>query len=140
MQPPGPLEARLVRSQLPGDLLQALDALRAAIDTHYEAVGKGAGEIDPTLAKAIQGVRHQALAGTHDVEKKLVHHLKKREETELAQLTRARTAVWPQGKPQERLLTVAPYLGRYGPSLIPELKSASRGGYGEALETAPAPA
>jgi bacillithiol synthase len=140
MQPPGPLEARLVRSQLPGDLLQALAALRAAIDAHYEAVGKGALEIDPTLAKPIQGVRHQALAGTHDVEKKLVQHLKKREETELAQLTRARTAVWPQGKPQERLLTVAPYLARYGPSLMAELKSAIRAWYAEALETAPAPA
>jgi bacillithiol biosynthesis cysteine-adding enzyme BshC len=140
MQPPGPLEARLVRSQLPGRLLQALDALRAAIDTHYEAVGKGAVEIDPTLAKPIQGVRHQALAGTNDVEKKLVQHLKKREETELAQLTRARTAVWPQGKPQERLLTVAPYLARYGPSLLGELKAAIRMWYAEALETAPTPA
>jgi bacillithiol biosynthesis cysteine-adding enzyme BshC len=138
MQPPGPLEARLVRSQLPGNVLQTLEALRAAIDAHYDAVGKDAVEIDPTLAKPIQGVRHQALAGTHDVERKLVQHLKKREETELAQLNRARTAVWPQGKPQERLLTLAPYLARYGPGLVGELKGAIRAWYAEALETAPA--
>jgi bacillithiol biosynthesis cysteine-adding enzyme BshC len=138
MQPPGPLEARLVRSQLPGNVLRTLEALRTAIDAHYDAVGKDAVEIDPTLAKPIQGVRHQALAGTHDVERKLVQHLKKREETELAQLNRARTAVWPQGKPQERLLTLAPYLARYGPGLVGELKGAIRAWYAEALETAPA--
>jgi len=128
----------LVRSQLPGNVLQTLEALRAAIDAHYDAVAKDAVEIDPTLAKPIQGVRHQALAGTHDVERKLVQHLKKREETELAQLNRARTAVWPQGKPQERLLTLAPYLARYGPGLVGELKGAIRSWYAEALETAPA--
>jgi bacillithiol synthase len=140
MQPPGPLEARLVRSQLPTDALEALESLRAAIESRYDAVARRAEEIDPTLAKPVQGVRHQALAGTHDIEKKLVQHLKKREETELAQLARARNAVWPQGKPQERLLTVAPFLARYGPTLLTDLRGAIREWYAEALEAAPAPA
>ncbi len=140
MQPPGPLEARLVRSQLPADALEALASLRAAIDAEYDTVGRRASEIDPTLAKPVQGVRHQALAGTHDIEKKLVQHLKKREETELTQLARARTAVWPQGKPQERLLTLAPFLARYGPMLLTDLLGAIREWYAEALETAPATA
>ncbi|MGH7516813.1 MAG: bacillithiol biosynthesis cysteine-adding enzyme BshC [Gemmatimonadales bacterium] len=140
MQPPGPLETRLVRSQLPTDALAALESLRAAIDATYEAVARRAAEIDPTLAQPVQGIRHQALAGTHDIEKKLVQHLKKREETELAQLARARTAVWPQGKPQERLLTLAPFLARHGPALLGDLLGAIREWYAEALEAAPAPA
>ncbi|HEX2449878.1 MAG TPA: bacillithiol biosynthesis cysteine-adding enzyme BshC [Gemmatimonadales bacterium] len=140
MQPPGPLETRLVRSQLPADVLDALASLRSAIDTNYEAVVRRAADIDPTLTKPVQGVRHQALAGTHDIEKKLIQHLKKREETELAQLARARTAVWPQGKPQERLLTFPPFLARYGPTLLTDLRGAIREWYAEALEGAPAPA
>ena len=140
MQPPGPLESRLVRSHLPADVLEALGLLRAAIESNYDAVARRAAEIDPTLAKPVQGIRHQALAGTHDAEKKLVQHLKKREETELTQLARARTAVWPQGKPQERLLTLAPFLARYGPALLDELLGAIREWYAEALETVPAPA
>ncbi len=140
MQPPGRLEARLVRSLLPADALDALAALRAAIDASYDTVARRAAEIDPTLMKLVQGVRHHALAGTHDIEKKLVQHLKKREETELAQLARARTAVWPQGKPQERLLTLAPLLARYGPALLGDLLGAIREWYAEALEAAPAPA
>ena len=78
-------------------------------------------EIDPTLARPTQAARQQALGGTQDIEKKLVHHLKRRQETELGQLARARTAIVPNGKPQERVLTVAPFLARYGPALLPEL-------------------
>ena len=140
MQPPGPLEARLVRAQLPGDVVEALASLRGAIEAGYDAVARRATEIDPTLVKPVQGVRHHALTGTHDIEKKLVQHLKKREETELTQLARARTAVWPQGKAQERLLTLAPFLARYGPVLLTDLLQAIREWYAAALEGAAAPA
>jgi bacillithiol synthase len=140
MGPPGPLEARIVRSQLPEGVAVALEALRAAIDREYSAIGRAAIEIDPTLQKPVQGVKHQALAGAQEVEKKLVHHLKKRQETELAQLARARAAVWPQGKPQERVLNVAPFLGRYGPALLTELREAMRAWYADALERALDPA
>ena len=53
-----------------------------------------------------------------------MQHLKRRQETELGQLGRARTAVMPGGKPQERVLTVAPFLARYGPGLLAELTDA----------------
>ena len=46
-----------------------------------------------------------------------MQHLKRRQETELGQLARARAAVFPNEKPQERVLTVAPFLARYGPAL-----------------------
>ena len=52
----------------------------------YGAAGARRREIDPTLARPIQGARQQALAGTQDIEKKLVQHLKRRQETELGQL------------------------------------------------------
>ena len=96
-------------------------------------------EIDPTLARPVQGARHQALSGTQDVEKKLVQHLKRRQETELGQIARARTAVQPGGKPQERVLTVAPFLARYGPALVTDLAEAIEGWYAGALEGASAP-
>ena len=78
--------------------------------------------------------RHQALSGMQDVEKKLVQHLKRRQEIELGQIARARTAVLPDNKPQERVLTVAPFLARYGPALVTELGEAIEGWYATALE------
>ena len=136
LEPPGALEARLVRSQLPAEALGALEAIRAAVEAGYDALERSAAEIDPTLVRPVQGARRQALSGTHDVEKKLVHHLKRRQETELSQIARARTAVHPGGKPQERVLTVAPFLARYGPALIADLGEAIEDWYAGALEGA----
>src|SRR6185295_20110188 len=103
-----------------------LTHLRAALDSHYAVLERAAVEIDPTLARPTQTARQQAVAGTQEIEKKLVPHLKRRQETELGQLARARTAIVPNGKPQERVLTVAPFLARYGPALLPELTDAFR--------------
>jgi bacillithiol biosynthesis cysteine-adding enzyme BshC len=139
LDPSGTLEARLVRSQLPTEAVDALLGVRAAVEEGYAALERTAGEIDPTLVRPIQGARHQALAGAQDVEKKLVQHLKRRQETELGQIARARTAVLPGGKPQERVLTLAPFLARYGPALVSDLRDAIEGWYAAALEGASAP-
>ena len=140
LAPAGALEARLVRSQLPPEVLEALQRLRGALDADYGVLERAASEIDPTLARPTQTARQQALAGTQDIEKKLVQHLKRRQETELGQLARARTAVAPNGKPQERVLTVAPFLARYGPELLPELSAAFEAWYRGALEPVSQPA
>ena len=138
--PPGALEARLVRAQLPADALQALDRLRTALDDGYGALERAATEIDPTLVRPTQAARQQAVTGTLDIEKKLVHHLKRRQETELGQLGRARAAVFPNGKPQERVLTIAPFLARYGTGLLPELTDTFEEWYRGGLEGQSEPA
>jgi bacillithiol biosynthesis cysteine-adding enzyme BshC len=132
--PPGAVEARVVRSQLPQEVGDTLDRLRAALEEGYAVLERAATNIDPTLARPTQAARQQALAGTQEVEKKLIHHLKRRQETELGQLAKARTAVMPGGKPQERGLTVAPFLARYGPGLLGELTATFESWYRAALE------
>jgi bacillithiol biosynthesis cysteine-adding enzyme BshC len=139
LAPAGALESRLVRSQLPPEATAALESIRSAVEVGYEALERSAAEIDPTLVRPVQGVRHQALSGAQDIERKLVHHLKRRQETELSQIARARTAVYPRGKPQERVLTAAPFLARYGPALITDLSDAIETWYAGALEGASAP-
>lgn len=134
LEPPGALEARLVRSQLPAEVVQALERIRSAVEADYGVVERAAADIDPTLARPAQAARQQALSGTQEIEKKLVSHLKRRQETELGQLGRARTAIVPNGKPQERVLTVAPFLARYGPGLLQDLAQAFEGWYRGALE------
>jgi bacillithiol biosynthesis cysteine-adding enzyme BshC len=139
LAPPGPLEGRLVRAQLPSAALEAFERLRAALEADYGVLERAAVEIDPTLARPTQTARQQALSGTQDIEKKLVQHLKRRQETELGQLNRARTAVAPNGKPQERVLTVAPFLARYGFELLPQLGAAFEAWYRDALEAVSQP-
>ena len=134
LDPSGGLEARLVRSQLPGEATQVLETLRTALEAGYETLTRNAAEIDPTLSRPVQGVKHQALAGLQDIEKKLLQHLKRRQETELGQIGKARALLLPDNKPQERTLTIAPFLARYGPALLRELDDAIETWYATALE------
>jgi uncharacterized protein YllA (UPF0747 family) len=134
LAPAGALESRLVRSQLPAEAVEALARLRTAIEEGYGVLEHAATEIDSTLGRPTQAARQQALGGTQEIEKKLVHHLKRRQETELGQLARARTAILPTGKPQERVLTVAPFLARYGPELLLNLTGAFEAWYRDGLE------
>jgi bacillithiol biosynthesis cysteine-adding enzyme BshC len=139
LTPGAQLEARIIRSQLPDEATAALTELRDAIESAYAVLARSAATIDPTIEKPVLNARTQALAGTQDVEKRLVHHLKKRQETELSQITRARSAVLPGGKPQERVLTPAPFIARYGPSLLTELLTEIETWYAGGLEGARVP-
>jgi bacillithiol synthase len=136
LEPAGALESRLVRSQLPEDASSTLGILRQSLVAGYDALARTAEQIDPTLTRPVQGAKHQALSGLQEIERKLVQHLKRRHETELGQLAKARTLVLPDNQPQERTLTVAPFLARYGPSLISELTEAIEAWYATALEGA----
>lgn len=138
LDPDSGVERRVVLDQLPDHAADALTALRDALESGYARLAAAAKDVDPTLVKSVEGTRNQALAGTHDVERKLVQHLKRRQETELNQLTRARTALRPDGKPQERVLTVAPFLARYGFELVPALLERIGEWYAAALERTPA--
>jgi bacillithiol biosynthesis cysteine-adding enzyme BshC len=133
LEPGGALEARVVRSHVPGELVEAVERLRRAIDAEYDVILRGAVAIDPTLERPAGASRHNAHTGLNDLEKKLQGHLRKREATELAQIARARTAVLPAGKPQERVLTVAGWLARYGPDLLQAVKTQAGSWYAGAL-------
>jgi bacillithiol biosynthesis cysteine-adding enzyme BshC len=134
LEPGQKLEARVVRQQLPPDATAALEHLRAAIQADYEAIARAALAIDPTIERPVRNLAHQALQGTDDAEKRLVSHLKKRQAIEIQQIARARELVIPLGKPQERVLTMAPWLARYGPSLFTDLLAVIEAWYGAGLE------
>lgn len=137
LEPAGPLEARVVRSQVPEPVLQALVDLRVSVERLYGSIEVAAEQIDPTLARPVQAARQAAVTGSQEVEKKLLSHLKKRQETELQQLARARASVLPDGRPQERVLTVAPFLAREGAGLLPGLLTAIEDWYALRLVGAP---
>ena len=118
---PGELEARLVREALPAETAEALAGLRRELAERYERLGRDVAAIDPTLERTVQSARNAALAGTQELEKKLIASLKRENETLVRQIARARAAVYPQGQPQERVLTLASFLIRYGPALLDAL-------------------
>lgn len=112
--PEGQLEARLVRDAVPDDAAQAIEALRQSLATEYDRLIDAAVALDPTLRKPATAAQQRALRDVAGVEKRLISHLKTRNETLVRQLEAARAAVFPRGQPQERVLNVLQYLVRYG--------------------------
>ena len=115
------VEVRLAREGLPPEVATMLTELRANVEQRYERLGHAVQQIDPTLERTVQSARNAALAGTHEVEKKLIASLKRAQGTLLGQIARARAALAPGGKPQERVFTAASFLARYGPGLLDEI-------------------
>ena len=133
LAPGNALEARVIRSQLPGGLVEAGTRLRAALDTEYAAILSAAVEVDPTLERPVGAARQHALTELADLEKKVQGHLKKREATELAQVGRARGAVQPRGKSQERVIAGVSWIARFGTGLLDRVRDQAAAWYRTAL-------
>ena len=111
----------IARDEIPPDIRKAMGTLRGT-------VGKGVGELegavkglDPTLKGPVQHMRAQAFAALDEVERKVVHAVKRESEIALAQLEKAQLHLYPEGKPQERVLNAFYYLFRYGGAFLDEL-------------------
>jgi bacillithiol biosynthesis cysteine-adding enzyme BshC len=130
----GTLEARIAREALPEGAEAAFAALRAAIERGYEPVIRTVAQVDPTLERPAASARGQSLHAAAELEKKALQHARKRSATELAQIARVRLAVRPEGKPQERALTMAGFLARYGGGVLAALADHIDEWYSRALE------
>jgi uncharacterized protein YllA (UPF0747 family) len=116
--PPGAIEGRLVRDQVPPEVEEALETLRSGLAAAYGRVSGGVARIDATLERSVESARNAALGATKDIEKKVVAALKRANDTLVGQIARARSALYPEGEPQERVLTYASMAIRYGTSLL----------------------
>jgi uncharacterized protein YllA (UPF0747 family) len=122
-------EADLVRDAardaLPESAVAALAALRGSLTDGYAVLQREVGAVDRTLERPVESARNQALAATHDVEKRLLTAQKRASETSIQQLMKARAALFPDGRPQERVYTVASYIARFGGAVVPALAAAA---------------
>jgi bacillithiol synthase len=123
--------AALARDALDPAAAAAFAGLRRDLEARYAELSRHAVAVDPTLELTALGYRNKALAGARDFEKKLLAHLRKRQEVALSQILRARSQLFPGGKHQERVITVASVLARHGRGVLETLcesaRSASRG-------------
>jgi uncharacterized protein YllA (UPF0747 family) len=133
---PGLLEERIARAALPPETASAFATLRDLVARGYDPVIRTATTVDPTLERPATAAKGQALHAIENLEKKLLHHARKRETLELAQVARARASVLPGGKPQERVVTLAGFFARYGTGLLDDLASHVDAWYARALEGA----
>lgn len=88
------------------------------MDREYGTLSEVTSSIDPTLIKPVESAARGALRGLDGIEKRLISHLKKRDEVAVRQIEMARRFLFPLGKPQERVANIVPFLVRYGDSFL----------------------
>ncbi len=125
------LVGRLLREDLPEGIRKELGGFRGALARHTKALAEVVGELDPTLEPTVKQVQSQGFAQLDEVERKVVQALKRENEIALAQLSKAQDHLFPEGKPQERVMSPWYYLFRYGGELVDRLaREADRFGMG----------
>ncbi len=112
------LAGALARDDMPPEVRRALGEVRGAVARGVRGLEDEAKAIDPTLKGPIRHVQSQTFQALGDVEKKILQALKRQNETTLAQVEKAQIHLWPEGKPQERVLNVFYYLVRYGGAFL----------------------
>jgi bacillithiol synthase len=111
------LAADVLQDEVPEEIRDTVAGLRHAIEEGYQRLEGPVTAIDATLERPLRSARNESLAPLHDVERRIMQHLKQRNATGLQQLEKARTNLFPGGVPQERVLSLVQYLVRYGPGL-----------------------
>ncbi len=111
----------IARDEVPPHVKKAMGMLRGSIAKGVSEVEEQVKDVDPTLKGPVQHVRSVAFSALDDLEKKVVHALKRENEIALAQLEKAQLHLWPDGSPQERVLNPFYYLTRYGDGFLDAL-------------------
>jgi uncharacterized protein YllA (UPF0747 family) len=87
------------------------------------AVEEALGAVDATLRAAADSAKGRALHQVDGLEEKATRALKKRDQARADRLRRTRDALFPGGKPQERVLGLVALVARHGPPAIEELRA-----------------
>ncbi|MGH7583049.1 MAG: bacillithiol biosynthesis cysteine-adding enzyme BshC [Gemmatimonadales bacterium] len=98
----------------PHDARQAIDALHAQVGRGRDLLIDAGRRIDPVLDAAMVNRLRRLDELIDDLDAVLRRHLRKRSDIAYAQYRRLTDVFRPLGQPQERVLTAATFLGRYG--------------------------
>jgi uncharacterized protein YllA (UPF0747 family) len=109
------------REEVPADVKATLGRLRGAVGGAARELQQATKNVDATLKGPVQHMRSQAFAAIDDLERKIVHAIKRETDIALAQLEKAQLHLYPLGKPAERIRSPFYFLTRYGGSVLDSL-------------------
>ena len=115
------LVGEITREEIPDGVRDALTTLRRSIAEGTASLLQAAKDVDPTLKGPITHVRTTAFDSLSEAEKKILQAVRRENEIALQQLEKARLHLYPDGRPQERVLNVFYYLARYGRAFLDAL-------------------
>jgi uncharacterized protein YllA (UPF0747 family) len=116
----GSLFEDVVKKEIPADLSSSLAAGRAQVEEIWKGLAARIARLDPTLGPTAALAAAAGLKQFEFMEKKITQAAKKRHGTLRGQLERITSSLFPRSGLQERTLTAAPLLARYGMRVLEE--------------------
>ena len=114
---------RLLESQLPQSVEQAIKDAEDSVRRTMERVVEAMPAVDPTLAGAARTTLAKMEQDLRGLQNKMIQAVKRRDETLRRQFMRGQAQIFPLGHAQERTLGTVYFLNRYGPAVIDRLLS-----------------
>jgi uncharacterized protein YllA (UPF0747 family) len=120
---------RLARELLPDGVRGALAGYRAALEGAADALAAAVADGDAPLVPdaVLSGARNSIGHRLDRLERRVVAASKRRHGQLVRDVETARAALFPLGKPQERMLNLMPLLARHGEPLLEAMLDAARG-------------
>lgn len=120
---------RLARELLPDGVRGALAGYRAALEGAADALAAAVADGGAPLVSdaVLSGARNSIGHRLDRLERRVVAASKRRHEQLVRDVETARAALFPLGKPQERMLNLMPLLARHGEPLLEAMLDAARG-------------
>jgi len=81
-------------------------------------------DVDRTLGKSVEAARAAIVQELNDLKERVVRAEKRKQEELYAQLQKAHVNLFPDGRPQERVVSVLYFLNKYSPALLRQLRDA----------------
>jgi len=120
LRDPHAAENAVAAAAIPEEVVAMFARLRETMFTEL-------AQLDAVLpSAAVAGARGDLGRRLDRIERRVRGAAKHRERTALQRIARARATVFPDGVPQERLLSFVPFLARYGSPLVEAQREAAR--------------
>ncbi len=115
---------RLARWEIPPSAVESLAAIRTDLVGGFDRLADEVQMVDPTLVDSLGAIRNRLLNDSRRAERQIVRSIKRGDRLATAQLDRVLDSLRPNGKPQDRVLNILPFLARYGDHFLVEVERA----------------
>lgn len=123
LREPHRAEVRLAHRSLSPAIQQALAKLRDHVRQSFEELESALGKGEPELPAAVlRGAERDLLRRAERLERRVIAAEKRRNLQTAHDLATARAALYPFGRPQERVLNLLPLLARHGLTLLDQMR------------------
>lgn len=140
LDPAADVLGRAAADSMPTTVADSLRRLRSELERGLGDLAQHGANGDEPLGRSIEGSRRRMEFELGRVQRRYIRSLKRRHRDQLRQLDRARTALLPLDRPQERLLSVLDLVGRHGVPLLAAVRESAREHLAAALEGRSVPA